>query len=93
MVIGPFSSDDLHGEPVMTDSFCLVARRDHPLGRHAVVRWEALAGERLVMLDYASGSRPIIDAFMHEHGVDAQVVQELGHSATVFGLSWRRAWA
>ena len=38
------------------------------------------------MLDYASGSRPIIDAVMHEHGVSATVVQELGHSATVFGL-------
>ncbi len=86
VVIGPFSSDELHGEPVMTDSFCLVARRDHPLGRETAVPWEALAGERLVMLDYASGSRPIIDAVMQEHGVEAQVVQELGHSATVFGL-------
>jgi DNA-binding transcriptional LysR family regulator len=86
VVIGPFSSDELHGEPVMTDSFCLVARRNHPLGREAAVPWEALAGERLVMLDYASGSRPIIDAVMQEHDVEAHVVQELGHSATVFGL-------
>ena len=86
VVIGPFSSDELESEPVMTDSFCLVARRDHRLGRESAVPWEALAGERLVMLDYASGSRPIIDAVMHEHGVGAQVVQELGHSATVFGL-------
>src|ERR1700759_596215 len=23
VVVGPFSSDDLHGQPVMTDSFCL----------------------------------------------------------------------
>jgi DNA-binding transcriptional LysR family regulator len=86
VVIGPFASDDLYGEPVMTDSFCLVTRRDHPLGGHDAVPWEKLAGERLVMLDYASGSRPLIDAVMREHGVDAHVVQELGHSATVFGL-------
>ncbi|MDR5779693.1 LysR substrate-binding domain-containing protein [Caballeronia sp. LZ065] len=86
VVIGPFASDDLYGEAVMTDSFCLVARRDHPLGRHDAVPWEQLAGERLVMLDHASGSRPLIDAVMREHGVDAQVVQELGHPATVFGL-------
>ncbi len=86
VVIGPFSSNELYGQPVMTDSFCLVARRDHPLGREAAVRWEALAGEPLVMLDYASGSRPIIDAVMHEHGVEAHVVQELSHLATVFGL-------
>jgi DNA-binding transcriptional LysR family regulator len=39
-----------------------------------------------VMLDHASGSRPIIDAVLREHHVIADVVQELGHSATVFGL-------
>ena len=38
------------------------------------------------MLDYASGSRPLIDAVMQAQGVSATVVQELGHSATVFGL-------
>jgi DNA-binding transcriptional LysR family regulator len=86
VVIGPFSSDELLGVPVMTDSFCLVSRRDHPLAREKAVPWAALAGERLVMLDYASGSRPIIDSVMQEHGVEANVVQELGHSATVFGL-------
>jgi DNA-binding transcriptional LysR family regulator len=86
VVIGPFNYDDLHAEPVMTDSFCLVARRDHVLAQKKSVPWEALEGERLVMLDHASGSRPLIDAVMQEHGVAAHVVQELGHSATVFGL-------
>jgi DNA-binding transcriptional LysR family regulator len=50
------------------------------------VAWADLDGQQLVMLDYASGSRPIIDAAMQEYGVSATVVQELGHSATVFGL-------
>jgi DNA-binding transcriptional LysR family regulator len=86
VVIGPLADDALHGQPVMTDSFCLVARRDHPLAHESAAPWEALAGERLVMLDQASGSRPIIDAVMQRHGVQAQVVQELGHPATVFGL-------
>jgi DNA-binding transcriptional LysR family regulator len=86
VVIGPFASDELCSQAVMTDSFCVVLRRDHPLGGARELAWEALAGERLVMLDYASGSRPIIDAAMREHGVSAEVVQELGHSATVFGL-------
>jgi DNA-binding transcriptional LysR family regulator len=86
VVIGPFSADDLESEPFMTDSFCLVARRDHPLASHQQAAWTDLEGERLVMLDYASGSRPIIDAVMSEHNVSSTVVQELGHSATVFGL-------
>jgi len=86
VIIGPFASDDLLSEPLMTDSFCLVSRDDHPLAARSEVGWADLQGENLVMLDYASGSRPIIDAVMHEHGVSATVVQELGHSATVFGL-------
>ncbi|WP_027214162.1 LysR family transcriptional regulator [Burkholderia sp. WSM2232] len=86
VIIGPFATDDLLSEPLMTDSFCLVSRDDHPLAARPEVGWADLEGEKLVMLDYASGSRPIIDAVMHEHGVSATVVQELGHSATVFGL-------
>jgi DNA-binding transcriptional LysR family regulator len=86
VIIGPFSADDLLSESLMTDSFCVVAREDHPLAARERVAWTDLDGQQLVMLDYASGSRPIIDAVMQEYGVSATVVQELGHSATVFGL-------
>ncbi|MDE1184614.1 LysR family transcriptional regulator [Paraburkholderia sp.] len=86
VVIGPVAADDLHSEPLMTDAFCIVTRNDHPLAAHRQVEWADLAGERLVMLDYASGSRPLIDALLAQHGVSANVVQELGHPATVFGL-------
>jgi DNA-binding transcriptional LysR family regulator len=86
VIIGPFSADDLLSEALMTDSFCLVSRDDHPLAAQEQVAWTDLEGQQLVLLDYASGSRPIIDAAMQEYGVSATVVQELGHSATVFGL-------
>ena len=86
VIIGPFSADDLLSDPLMTDSFCLVSRNDHPLAALKQVAWTDLDGERLVLLDHASGSRPIIDAAMQEYAVNATVVQELGHSATVFGL-------
>ncbi len=86
VVIGPLAVVDLVCEPLMTDSFCLVARADHRLATAESVPWSALDGERLVLLDYASGSRPLIDAALSLHRVGASVVQELGHSATVFGL-------
>jgi len=86
VIIGPFSADDLLSESLMTDSFCVVSRDDHPLAAQERVAWTDLDGQQLVMLDYASGSRPIIDAAMQEYGVSATVVQELGHSTTVFGL-------
>jgi DNA-binding transcriptional LysR family regulator len=86
LAIGPHDGDDLYTESVMTDSFCVVCRDDHRLAAQSEVAWSALAGERFVMLDHTSGSRPIIDSVLREHGVSADVVQELGHSATVFGL-------
>jgi DNA-binding transcriptional LysR family regulator len=86
LAIGPHEGDDLDTENVMTDSFCVVCRRDHRLAEEPVVAWADLAGERFVMLDHTSGSRPIIDSVLREHGVIANVVQELGHSATVYGL-------
>ncbi len=86
VIIGPLATDDLTSETLMTDSFCLVSRSDHRLAGQKQVAWSDLDGEKLVMLDQASGSRPIIDAVMSQQGVSATVVQELGHPATVFGL-------
>ncbi|WJF91259.1 LysR substrate-binding domain-containing protein [Paraburkholderia bonniea] len=86
VVVGPFAADGLLSMPIMSDSFCLVLRVDHPLAARAEIAWGDLAGQRLVMLGHASGSRPIIDAVLAAHGVNAEVVQELGHSATVFAL-------
>ncbi|WP_153075101.1 LysR family transcriptional regulator [Paraburkholderia bonniea] len=86
VVVGPFAADGLLSMSIMSDSFCLVLRVDHPLAARAEIAWGDLAGQRLVMLGHASGSRPIIDAVLAAHGVNAEVVQELGHSATVFAL-------
>jgi len=86
VVVGPIAADDLFTVPLMTDSFCLVSRADHPLAARKQVEWQALEGQRLVMLDQASGSRPIIDAALDAHRVRVEIVQELGHPATVYGL-------
>jgi DNA-binding transcriptional LysR family regulator len=86
VVIGPLALDDLLAEPLMTDSFCLIIRSDHRLAHQSQVDWRMLEGERLLMLDQTSGSRPIIDRVLQDLGVSVEVTQELGHSATVFGL-------
>jgi DNA-binding transcriptional LysR family regulator len=86
VVVGPIGADDLFTVSLMTDSFCVVTRADHPLAQRKQVEWRALEGLRLVMLDQASGSRPIIDAALDAHGVRVDIVQELGHPATVYGL-------
>ncbi|MFX1672622.1 LysR family transcriptional regulator [Paraburkholderia sp. A2WS-5] len=86
VVIGPFAAEDLETELLTTDSFCVVVRVDHALAREKQVAWRSLNGEALVLLDHASGSRPLIDAVFREQGVSARVVQELGHPSTAFGL-------
>lgn len=86
VLIDPLVHDGLTIEPLVTDPFCFVCRRDHPLAQEKTVPWSALDGMRLVLLDFASGSRPLIDRVFGRHGIVPRVVQELGHSASVFGM-------
>ena len=86
VLIDPLAREGLTIAPLATDPFCFVCRRDHLLAGAESVPWSALHGERLVLLDFASGSRPLIDRILARHGVAPQVVQELGHSASVFGM-------
>lgn len=39
-----------------------------------------------MLQDYASGSRPLIDAALAAQGVKATIVQEIGHPATLFPM-------
>jgi len=86
LAVEPQQADDLHIEPIMDDSFRLVCRADHPLARRARVPWAALHGEKLVLLDYSSGSRPLIDRALAERGVRCEVVQEVGHPSTGYRM-------
>jgi DNA-binding transcriptional LysR family regulator len=86
VVIGPVPQEELHAETILTEPFCLVCPATHPLARHPAVPWSALAGEALVLLDHASGSRRLIDAALRQHGVTPTVAQEVGHPTTIFRM-------
>jgi len=86
VVIEPISAQDLHGETIMLDPFVLVAPSGHALLRTKRVRWSALHGEPLVLLDHASGSRRLIDEALALHQATCPVTQELGHPTTVFRM-------
>lgn len=87
VVIDPGRLDGLHAEPIMSEPFCFVCPTSHPLARRrAAVRWSDLSGERLVLLDQASGSRRLIDEALLTHHVQAQVAQEVGHVTTIFRM-------
>ncbi|EPC6044199.1 LysR family transcriptional regulator [Serratia marcescens] len=86
IVVDPVQAVDLECEAVLHEPFLLLCRDDHPFAAQQAVRWSALNGCRLVLQDYASGSRPLIDSALRQQGVEAHVVQEIGHPATLFPM-------
>lgn len=86
IVVDPVQAVDLECEAVLHEPFLLLCRDDHPFAAQQAVHWAALNGCRLVLQDYASGSRPLIDSALRQQGVEAQVVQEIGHPATLFPM-------
>ncbi|TKI03170.1 LysR family transcriptional regulator [Martelella alba] len=86
VIVEPSVPSDLYTETFMEEPFCLVLPKAHPIARQSQVKWSNLQNQELVLLDYASGSRPIIDDALMRHGVKPCVVQELGHVATIFRI-------
>jgi len=86
VVIEPSEADDLHCEAILDDPFVIVVPPAHRLAQKTSVRWTALDGESLVLLDHASGSRRLIDQALERHGAHCEVKQQLGHPTTVFRM-------
>jgi len=86
VVVEPPEVDDLHCEDILRDPFVLVTPERHRFARAASVRWKALDGESLVLLDNASGSRRYVDEALAQHRVSCKVEQELGHPTTAFQM-------
>jgi len=86
MVIDPIQASDLDCEAVLSEPFLLLCRNDHPLASQEQVPWQALQGANLVLQDYASGSRPLIDDALLRQGIETNIVQQIGHPATLFPM-------
>jgi DNA-binding transcriptional LysR family regulator len=86
VVIEPSEAGDLHCEAILNDPFMLVMPHSHKLAQKPSVRWSALDGQPLVLLDHASGSRRLIDQALERHGARCEVKQQLGHPTTVFRM-------
>ena len=86
IVIDPGAVSDLQCETVLSEPFFLLCRNDHPFANLPSVSWQALQGAKLVLQDYASGSRMLIDAALRLHDIEADIVQEIGHPATLFPM-------
>lgn len=86
IVIDPGEAHDLQCEKVLSEPFFLLCRSDDALAKASQVAWQQLQGAKLVLQDYASGSRPLIDEALQQHGIEAQIVQQIGHPATLYPM-------
>lgn len=86
IVIGPLAAEDLECEAILDEPFLFLCRQDDPLASVRTVRWQMLNQRLLVLQDYASGSRVLIDEALRLQQVQAEIVQEIGHPATLFPM-------
>ena len=86
IIIGPLYVDDLKTEAILDEPFLLLCRQDDPLAQQMVVEWQMLNQRALVLQDYASGSRILIDKALQQQQIEAQIVQEIGHPATLYPM-------
>ncbi|WP_426817740.1 LysR family transcriptional regulator [Winslowiella sp. 2C04] len=86
IVVGPLQSPDFACEPILDEPFLLLCRRDDTLASAPQISWSLLNGRTMVLQDYASGSRWLIDEALREQQVQAEIVQEIGHPATLYPM-------
>ena len=86
IVIGPLQDADFDSEEILQEPFLLLCHQDDALAQVPQAQWSMLAGRAMVLQDYASGSRLLIDAALQRLALDVQVVQEIGHPATLYPM-------
>ncbi|QNK02973.1 LysR family transcriptional regulator [Dyella telluris] len=86
VAIDPPLTGEFDSELLMRDPFVLVCRPDHPLAALDRVPWRKLQGQPLILLDYSSGSRRLIDEALASRNIRANVVQQTGHTLTAFRM-------
>ncbi len=82
----PLQDADFDSEEILQEPFLLLCHQDDALAQVPQAQWSMLAGRAMVLQDYASGSRPLIDAALQRLALNVQVVQEIGHPATLFPM-------
>ncbi|MET3653403.1 LysR family transcriptional regulator [Dyella japonica] len=86
VAIDPPLTGEFDIELLLRDPFVLVCRPDHPLAKLDRVPWRKLQGQALILLDYSSGSRRLIDRALASRNIEANIVQQTGHTLTTFRM-------
>lgn len=86
IVVGPLTAGEFESQPILDEPFLLLCRQDDELAQEETIRWQRLSGRTMVLQDYASGSRVLIDEALKQQQVEAEIVQEIGHPTTLYPM-------
>lgn len=86
IVIGPLGDAEFDAEEILQEPFLLLCHQNDTLAQTESVTWAMLTDRNMVLQDYASGSRMLVDAILQQLAVSVNVVQEIGHPATLYPM-------
>lgn len=86
IVVGPLAAGEFASHPILDEPFLLLCRQDDKLAQVEDLHWRMLSGRTMVLQDYASGSRVLIDEALKQQQVEAEIVQEIGHPTTLYPM-------
>ncbi|MDN0085696.1 LysR family transcriptional regulator [Crenobacter sp. SG2305] len=74
-------------QPMFTERYVLVVRKDHPLAVQQSVEWEELVGERLIGVSQRSGNRLLLDHHLASLPERPRVHYEASHLHGAYGMA------
>ncbi|WP_293765234.1 LysR family transcriptional regulator [uncultured Aquitalea sp.] len=74
-------------QPMLTERYVLVVRRDHALSHRQSVAWEELTGERLIAVSQRSGNRLLLDHHLANLPKRPRVHYEASHLHGAYGMA------
>ncbi len=79
---------ELYAEPLLSDSYALVCRHDHPLAQRSYVKWAELSETEIVLVAMArdSGIWREMEAALQESGLVPRVAYRASSPATVLAM-------
>ena len=82
----PVLEDHSFFEPLVEDRVVLTLPPSHPLAGEEAVRWDAMAGQRVILPMQGSGNRALIDRALAPHNLSLLWTYEVPRSTTALEL-------
>lgn len=82
-VEGRIISEEINKIPVWKDEIVFITSAKHPLGDKGIITPKELKKEKLIMREFGSGTREIVESFFLEKNIDYRIFMELGNTEAI----------